>query len=155
VTASSWPDGVTGLDHMADVGLIVRAPTLEDLFRRAADGMMALLVGGADEEATGDQRRPSPARGDAPGTEREVALDAPDLEALLVAWLRELLFLFQVRGFGCAAAHFEALSATRLKAHVSGGPSAEAVMELKGVTYHALAVRREGDGWFARVVFDV
>ncbi|MEJ2216117.1 MAG: archease [Gemmatimonadota bacterium] len=134
-----WPDGVTGLDHTADVGIAVRAPTLEELFRRAAAGMVA-LVGGVEGAANSESHA--------------VELAAPDREALLVAWLREVLFLFQTRAFQYVDAHFDVLSDTRLVARLDG-TAAEPVMELKGVTYHALAVRREDDGWLARVVFDV
>jgi SHS2 domain-containing protein len=176
-----WPDGVTGLDHTADVGIAVRAPTLEELFRRAAAGMVA-LVGGVEERPAADDRRPSSVRGRAgssivdgrssmgPGIaassaepdvsgaanseSHAVELAAPDREALLVAWLREVLFLFQTRAFQYVDAHFDVLSDTRLVARLDG-TAAEPVMELKGVTYHALAVRREDDGWLARVVFDV
>lgn len=175
-----WPDGVTGLDHTADVGIAVRAPTLEELFRRAAAGMVA-LVGGV-EEGPADDRRPSSTRrgtgssivdrrssmgpaiaassaepdvsGAAESATHRLELAAPDREALLVAWLREVLFLFQTRAFQYVDAHFEVLSDTRLVARLDG-TAAEPVMELKGVTYHALAVRREDDGWLARVVFDV
>jgi SHS2 domain-containing protein len=37
--------GVTALDHTADVGIELEAPTLEELFLRAAAGMMWLLRG--------------------------------------------------------------------------------------------------------------
>lgn len=167
MSGSVWPDGVTGLDHTADVGLVVRADTLAGLFDRAAAGMVA-LVAGAEEGPTTVARRPSPERdaagsaasGGAPvetatGPEREVALDAPDLEVLLVGWLREMLHLLQDRGLQYAGARFEALAETRLAAHVRLASAPAPVMELKGVTYHALVVRREGDGWFARVVFDI
>jgi SHS2 domain-containing protein len=170
VTGSAWPEGVTGLDHTADVGILVRAPALDELFRRAAAGMITLLVAGSDEGSTIDDRRSmsrggagsAASTGGARATEtpsgpasHEMTLEAPDLEMLLVAWLREILFLFQVRAFEYADARFETLAAGRLVAHVSGVPATAPLMELKGVTYHTLAVRREGDGWFARVVFDV
>lgn len=147
-----WPEGVTGLDHTADVGVAVRAPTLEDLFRRAAAAMVALVSGAEEGPATLDPSSIGPHAADS-GSHR-VELDAPDLEALLVAWLREILFLFQVRAYAYAGAHFDVLSDTRLVARIDG-TAAEPVMELKGVTYHALAVGRIGDDWTARIVFDV
>lgn len=163
----AWPDGVAGFDHTADVGLVVRAGTRARLFDRAAAGMVA-LVAGAEEGATTVARRPSPVRGGAgsagsgrapveasTGPEQEVALAAPDLEVLLVAWLREILHLLQDRGLQYAGARFETLTETRLAAHVRLVAAPAPAMELKGVTYHALAVRREGNGWIARVVFDI
>ncbi|HKJ91576.1 MAG TPA: archease [Longimicrobiales bacterium] len=148
--SAGWPEGTTGLDHTADVGLVVRAPSLADLFRRAAAGMMA-LIGGSEERSPSGGRRAAPV----PRASRRLELDAPDLEALLVAWLREILFAVQSDDVAYTGADFDVLCDTRLAARVAVGPAPQAVRELKGVTYHALTVRREGDGWLARVVFDV
>lgn len=49
---ASFPVGVRPLEHTADVGLEIRAPSLEALFHRAALGTMALLgraPAGADD----------------------------------------------------------------------------------------------------------
>lgn len=153
MNGAAWPDGVTALDHTADVGLLVRAPSLEQLFHRAAAGMLA-LVAGAEERSTMDDRRSTVVRGGA-GSGVRIVLDAPDREVLLVAWLREILHLLQARDLCYSGARFEALGETRLVARLAFGPAFTPVMELKGVTYHALEVRHEEDGWFARVVFDV
>lgn len=47
--------GVGPLDHTADVGIEVRAPTLPELFRRAVAGMLVLL-NGAEAEDRGEVR---------------------------------------------------------------------------------------------------
>ncbi|MEN8377073.1 MAG: archease [Gemmatimonadota bacterium] len=150
--------GVRAIEHTADLGLDIEAPTLPELFHRAAAGMFMLVLGREEAgEAEADQ-----APGEAPSagnadTVRSLSLSAVDLPALLVAWLRELLYLHQVEELTYASADFETLDeAGSLKAQVKLAPaSPETVREIKGVTYHQLAVVRQDGGWRARVVFDV
>ena len=87
---------------------------------------------------------------------------AVDREALLVEWLRELLYVSTSNAEGGAwafvGAEFEELTETRLVGGVElARPPAGTEMEreLKGVTYHDLEVGRRGGRWRARIVFDV
>lgn len=68
---------VTELSHTADVGFELRAARLEGLFEAAADGLARARGASADPDARA-------------GSE-DVTLSRPDLDRLLVAWLRELL----------------------------------------------------------------
>jgi len=149
---TGWPQGVTTLDHTADVGIRVRAPALDALFHRAARGMIAVMRGEPDEARQTDAGETA---GEPAGEVRRVAVEAGDLETLLVAWLRELLFLVQVRDFEYRSARFQRLEPEGLEAEVRGTPPAAPETELKGVTYHGLAVERDDDGWTATVIFDV
>src|SRR3990172_521261 len=72
----------TFFDHAADVGVEVRAGSLEELFVAAGLALMEWMG-------------PQPAAGRR-GL-RDVDVGAEDLESLLVKWLRELHFLFQHR----------------------------------------------------------
>ena len=89
---------------------------------------------------------------------RNLDLQAPDMEALLVDWLRELLYIQISEGLLFAAAGIETLDEQRLVARAGFAHPQDADVverELKGVTYHDLEVgRRDGD-WFARIVFDL
>jgi SHS2 domain-containing protein len=160
-------EGVRALDHTADVGFDVVAPSMDALFDRAARGLVALLHG-EDRAAGGPPRAPRPQEGSdetsgnrpdhAAGTTsaRRVVVEAPDIGALLVAWLRELLWLHESAGFVYDGARFEALAATALVADVRGATGAPpAAREIKGVTYHGLDVGRTDGDWHARVIFDV
>jgi SHS2 domain-containing protein len=136
--------GVEPLDHVADIGLRVRAASLAKLFDRAARGMMALLRdGAAQSEPVADE-------------EREITGEADDVAALLVLWLRELLYLRVVDGFDYCRAAFDVLDEQHLRARVRGvtDPRPPA-REIKGVTYHALAVEQRDGDWHAQVIFDV
>jgi len=136
------------IEHTADLAIEAEAPDLPGLFDRAAAGMFSLMAEGAPARARDEHR---------------VEAEGGDLPELLVAFLRELAWLHAERGFLYAGARFERLepetAPARLVARVAGevaDPARHAIVrEIKAVTYHALAVEPRGDGWFARVVFDV
>jgi len=144
--------GVSALEHTADVGLEIVAKDLPQLFTRAALGAMWLVL---ERDGEGE------------GTEvRSVALSEPDLPALLRSWLQTLLFWQETAGFVVSEASVAPTpepsgsapggQAPGLRAQVKGcideGPR---VREIKGVTYHGLALERRGGEWFGRVIFDV
>ncbi|MBI4521387.1 MAG: archease [Gemmatimonadetes bacterium] len=132
--------GVRQIEHTADVGIEVEAPERGELLRRAALGMTALIL----------EAPPSPIE------ERTLELTAADLPSLLMAWLRELLYWHEVEGFAFADAAFLEISDMHLRAAVRGGPDpVTPAREIKGVTYHNLVAQPRGDGWYARVIFDV
>lgn len=150
--------GVRALDHTADVGLELVAPDRAALFRRAAAGMEALIAGPpappAQAGAPGQAGVPAtPAEAGAP--ELRLELEAPDVAVLLADWLRELLYLRQVRGRAFADAEFTRLDERELAARVRTVPAPAAAREIKGVTYHGLDVRPGEGGWRGRVIFDV
>ncbi len=147
--SAAAPEGVRALDHTADVGLEIEAPDLATLFERAALGMEWLLGEGpehAPARAGGARSRAG---------EVEITLYAPELPVLLADWLRELLYLRQVRGRRFESARFQELSSTALLARVRLAPAGEPVREIKGVTYHGLEAKRAGGGWHARLIMDV
>lgn len=137
------------VEHTADLAIEVEAPSLEALFEAAAHGLAGVLRGAESGSGAG---------GGGSGTvRRRLELEAPDREALLVEWLRELLYAQVSEGLAFAGADIEELDETRLAARVRfrRATSAELARELKGVTYHALELKRWGELWFARVVFDL
>lgn len=140
---------VRELSHTADVGFEVRSASLEELFAGAARGLVEAL--GVEPAEEGGNDAPEPLR-----------LRRPDLERLLVHWLRELLARAaaggevprpEVEQVRPGEGDEDAL----LRAEVAWLPASAAgpTREIKGVTYHGLAVERDRDGWHATVVFDV
>jgi SHS2 domain-containing protein len=131
-------------DHTADIGLVARGATLEALFINAARGMMHLLAGDVQVRPT---RR------------LDVEVTAGDREALLVAWLNELLFHVATRRLVFGEFHVRELTDERLRATVAGQPIDELTVpleiELKAATYHGLRVEQTAVGWEAEVLFDV
>lgn len=140
-------DALRELAHTADIGFEAEAASLERLFRLAARGLVEALGASADREAA--------------AVRDDLELERPDLERLLVAWLRELLHrstaerlvpdVEEVRIHDGGEGDPGRLDARLAWRPWDDGP----VREIKGVTYHELRVERSGDGWHARVVLDV
>ena len=115
------------IEHTADVGLHVWAPTLEEVFAEAAVALIRTMGDGAG-----------------PGVSQEVALDAPDLESLFVDWLSEVLFLFEARQIVPKAVRVRIdRERCRLDATVDGVRAETFVQEgpaVKAITYHGLTL---------------
>jgi SHS2 domain-containing protein len=130
------------LEHTADVGLRVEGSDLKDLFKTAAEGMTT--IAGVYRPGEGEMV--------------PLSLESPDLEALLVDWLNEVLFQHDSRGAGVRGIGVENVSDTALRGSVSLAPleaADEEGVQIKAVTYHLLGVRRTSGGWEATVYFDV
>jgi len=137
------------LEHTADKGLAVEAESLPDLFETAARGLFRLMIDPSQY----------------PPTEQVVIeLHAPDLEMLLVKWLNELLYHFEVhhrlfsryegieareadgRWHLTARAHYRRIEPQELE--WDGAP-------VKSVTYHGLRLERDSERWRFCVFVDV
>jgi SHS2 domain-containing protein len=137
--------GVSFLDHTADVGVEVVAPSLPELFARTAAGMVSVLRGTTDT-----------AGNDADLVEHVLELEADDLPTLLRAWLRALLNRYEVEALVLRSVRFEDLGPTRLTAVLDLAPDTRPpIREIKGVTLHGLVAERRSGGWIGRVIFDV
>ena len=127
------------IEHTADCAVRVWGADLEELFIEAARGMNALTGG-------------TPGR---PSVSREVHLEAPDPETLLVTWLEELAFLVETEGEIFDRFKVLAFAPTALRVRMEGGPVTELDRLIKAVTFHNLAIRETGYGCETTIVFDV
>jgi SHS2 domain-containing protein len=125
------------IDHTGDVGIVVRAPTLEALYAEAARAMFGILADAPDPRPTG----------------RRTFAAGPDPDALR-EFLADLLYRFSVDremyvsfapGTGTVEGAWEPYDPARHPLRT----------ELKAVTWHQLELLREEGGWRARVIFDV
>ena len=136
--------GVRELEHTADLGLEVEAPSLPLLFERAGLGLLALML----DLATVEPREPI-----------AIVLAAEDRESLLHDWLQHLVVRLQAGRFAVCELAVDEVGAGTLRARGAGEPVDRARhrlhTEVKGVTYHQLAVRQTAGGWWARVIVDV
>ncbi len=133
------------VEHTADVGIRAAGRSLEELFAHMAQGMFSLIV-----EPGGIRSRQTVS----------VSARARDQQELLLAWLRELLYLFDTRHFIGNSFQVEELTPTRIRAAVGGeklDPARHTVLkEVKAVTYHAFSMEKRPDGrWVAQVIFDI
>lgn len=134
-------------EHTADLACEIRAPTLEALLAEAGRAFTDAIT---------------PVDGVRSREERVLGVSAPSPPELLVAWLEELLYLFETTDLLASRTevHVEGGSGgLRLEATV-GGEAFDAVRHplrtlIKGITYHELLVEEGPDGWRARVIFDV
>jgi SHS2 domain-containing protein len=131
-------------EHTADVGLHAWGRTLSELFIHAAEGMESLMV--APEQVRVQVRR-------------EIAVTGHDEVSLLIAWLNELIVLFDTEYLLFRQFEIDDISGTYLKGHASGEPYDEQRHHLgsaiKAVTWHEAAVERTDEGYKARIIFDI
>jgi len=132
------------LSHTADLGLRIRGGSLEELFENAAAALSSVLT----------DRRTIRGR-----ETRDLELESPDREALLIDWLNRLLYLFDTEGFLGREFRVVFPSPERLQAQARGEifdpyrhPEKTAV---KAATYHHLEIRRMDEGWQATVILDL
>ena len=128
------------IEHTADLAIRVYGQDMRELFANAAYGMFAQM---AEPSLEG------------PAREREVSLEAMDSESLLVDWLNELIYLHEVERETYSQFNIETLSSTKLKAHVTGGPTKSKTKAIKAATFHDLAIKETANGLVATIVFDV
>lgn len=88
-----------------------------------------------------------------------VTAEGFDTEDLLIAWLRELLYIGEVNNILLCEFIIDELSETKLKARVRGepyNPEKHSIRrEIKAATYHDLKITEEDGKWKAVVVFDL
>jgi SHS2 domain-containing protein len=132
------------LEHTADVGFEVEAPTLAALFERAGLAVVALMLDATRVE---------------PRETRPIVLAAEGRLELLHDWLQRLVIDVQTGGIAPGEIAVERIDDTGLAARVAGerlDPVRHGFhTEVKAVTWHELAVEPRGAGWWARVIVDV
>jgi SHS2 domain-containing protein len=132
------------IDHTADTGVVLVAADGPSLFEKAAFALFDLLT---------DLKR---VEGRQSLTLDVTGQDWPDL---MVAWMRELLYLWVGRGLLVNSARVEGLEEFRLGATLAVepfDPERHVIKtEIKAVTYHQLAVAPGPEGWRAQIVFDI
>ena len=131
-------------EHTADIGLHAFGSTLPELFIHTAQGMESIMV---------------PLEQVRVQVSREIVAEGHDLVSLLIAWLNELVFLFDTEYLIFCQFEIDSLTETSLKARASGEPydaqRHEIGSAIKATTWHEAAVERSGDGYKARIIFDI
>jgi len=136
--------GFEFFEMTADEGLRAWGKSMGEAFIHAARGMFYLMVD---------------PKGLRPQQLRQIQVTAKDREALLVAWLSELLYLYEVEDFLPVEYSIVGLNEQRLEAKVRGDildPSRHSLKGLvKAATYHRLEVKEVDGKWQVQVVLDV
>lgn len=139
--------GYEFIDHTADVAADLTGQTVEELFTSAAQAL-------TDTITHLDAVRPL--------VTQSVTLESGALADLLVDWLNELLYRFEVQNMLVSDATVTIASAAdrwHLGGTIAGEPFDPARhpsrVLVKSATYHGLSVTREHGTWRARIVFDI
>ena len=139
-------EGVSFLDHTADAGIEVEAPSLDMCLARAAAGLFAMMF-------------VPPAKLDRRSLRTvEVGLEVASPEELIVAWLQELLYRSEIEDVFFLWFEVET-DGRRLNGRAVGVPITPELEPagpgIKAVTRHGLRVDRVDESWRARVIVDV
>jgi SHS2 domain-containing protein len=145
VTRAGEPGwSVRELEHTADAGFEVEAPSWPVLLERAALALAAMIVDVA---------------GVAPREAITIAVEAATREDLLHDWLHAILVHVQTRGFVPCEIDVRVVRPGRLEAGLRGEPldprCHTVIGEIKAVTWHGLAVEECATGLRVRVILDV
>ncbi len=144
--------GFREIDHTADIGLQIWAPSLDELFVQAARGMCSLLLASDQYEFTPiiPRREQKP---------HSIELTADSVDLLLREWLSELLYIHSTERIYFADFAIRQITDTHVTAEAAGIEFSvgdeHLFTEIKAVTYHGLEVTRDQEGFRAQVIFDI
>ena len=128
------------LEHLADLKIKAFGRTKEKLFLNMMKGMMESL---------------KPAR-IKKGEKRKIKINSPDLGALLVDFLSEVLYLTQVNKEIYTDVKFTKFTDKKIEGELIGQKVERFGEDIKAVTYHDLDIHQKEDGtWEATVLFDI
>ena len=131
------------LSHTADVGIVAYGSNITEAFANAARGMFSLITDLDDIEEI---------------EHRDTEIIAPDRESLLVDWLNELIYLFDVENIIFKRFDITRLDDRYLKARSYGervdSSRHKIKTGIKAATYHILMIE-ENDGNRVQVLFDI
>ncbi len=131
------------LEHTADVGIEAEGRTLKEAFENAASGMLSIMID--------------------PGKVKvkecySLQVKGRDEKELLVAFLSELLYKYEVDDILPKRVNISLLTDKELRAEVKGEKidlkKHTIDTQIKAVTYHQLAIEKDKD-WKIRVIFDI
>ena len=128
----------------ADMAFHAFGTSLGELFSNAALAIFSIIT---DAKAK-------------PEVERKVEISAADLESLMVDWLNELIFLFDIEHiiFSRFDVKVEENDGYKLVGSAFGEPvkpKHKFKAYVKAATYHMLEIKKERGKWVAQVVVDL
>jgi len=130
----------------ADLAFEVHGADLNELFQHAAEALFTAQV-----ELTTV----------APSQEREISLEADNVQDLMFDWLQELIYLKDAESmvFSVFELSVDVDDKARITATIKGEPidieKHKLGVDVKAVTLHMYEVKQTKEGWYARVVVDI
>ena len=141
------------IDHLSDIGIEFYGDSLEELFENAAAGMFSIICNPGNIDPVIEKNMVIREQGKNP-------------EDLLILWLEELLYIFDVENIIFTDFKINSISGPTgsggfvLKASAKGEKvdfaRHDIKVGIKAPTYHKLGIiKEEGKRWTGSVVFDV
>ena len=131
------------IDHTADIGIVAYGDDVGELFINAARGMISIIT---------DTRNVAEA------IRQDIDIEAENQAELLVAWLNELLYLFDAENLIFSRFEMLDIGETNLKAIAFGEhfdlARHEIKSQIKAATYHMLKLEKT-ERFKAQVILDV
>ena len=131
------------INHTADVGILAYGADIGQAFANAAKALFSLITELDDVTEI---------------LHRDIELEAPDEDGLLIEWLNELIYLFDTENILFKRFDIIKLSNNQLKSRSYGEKVDKSKHKLKtgvkAATYHMLKIDK-GDGCKVQVLFDI
>lgn len=132
------------LDHTGDLGVRVWAEDVKGIFYEAARALFAIIT---DLETVMVR------------VKRKIRVEASTVDELLVAWLSELLYIYEVEGLLFCDFTLTEMDEKRVTGVATGEEFDEGrhpiKTSIKAVTYHQLEIKEKDGRWQAQVIFDI
>jgi len=135
--------GYGQFEHTADIGISASGGDLNELFTNFALGLFDVIC---------DIGKVSPVR------EIKISINSTDLESLLVKWLNELIYIFDVKRMLFSRFYIKNISQKSLTAIASGesfDPKKHEIrLSVKAATYHQLTIKKNRQ-YKGKIILDV
>ena len=132
------------VDHTGDLGVRVFGQRLTELFEQAAEALTFIVTDPETIRIT---------------ETRKIMLEAKTDEELLIAWLNELVYLFDTEGLVFKKYHVLSVDDHHLEAVAQGEIYVEGrhpiKTTVKAATYHQLKIQHPRGVWTTQVIFDL
>ncbi|WP_440952718.1 archease [Methanococcoides sp. FTZ1] len=135
------------LEHTADAKFRAYGKTVEEAFENAALAMFNVMINTSKVDCTHTEK---------------IELTAPEIDDLLVEWLSELLFIFEVDFISFGKFEVESITKENGEYRLSASASGEEIdlekheidTEVKAVTYNDLKAEETPEGFMVQVTVD-
>lgn len=131
------------LKHTTDLKLKVFGQNLDELFSNAALALFDCI-----ETRKNFAQIPE-------NKSHKIKITSTDLEALLVDWLSELLYLHDLHNENYFNIKINKLTKKQIIAQVRGIPCHQDKFDVKAATYHELNIQKTDQGYEAVILFDI
>lgn len=143
------------IDHTADLGILVSGNDMNQLFANAANALSEILTDTSKVDGV---------------VRKEISVDGYDLEQLMINWLHEVLYYYEVDSFLFQRFDVREIVVPILEKSSPRSPYTIRALcfgetfdiekhiiltEVKAVTHHQIEIKEDGGKWQARIIFDL